>query len=77
MKENGSDSHRADKSHGIEPDVEECPFQGIPVSELVPYNLVRHKPANEDAGEETAKRQQDLCCQVVTEVQELHAKKLQ
>jgi hypothetical protein len=40
--------------------VEESATQSAPVGELVEDHLMRHKPANEDAGEETDHRQEYL-----------------
>ena len=60
MEEDKQNTDRADILHQKEIEMEETSTKSSPVGKLVAHYLVGYEPANEDAGEETYHRQENL-----------------
>ena len=73
VQENDEDGHGAHESNEKEVGAEECGAQSAPVGELVFHNVLGHKPAQEDAGEESAYGQENLSGYKVEHIEERHA----
>ena len=56
MQEHSEDAHGWDEADGEEPDRIKTAPHRAPVGKLVFDDALRHHPANEDTGEERAKR---------------------
>ena len=77
MEENGGDGYRTDVANGNEPIGIEATADGVPVGELVFDYPTRDHPAEEEAGEKTAKRQQEVGGETVAEFHKRRTEDLQ
>ena len=69
MQEDEEDADRTDILHQEQVKMEILSAQGAPVGKLVTHNLMRNEPSNEDAGEESDDRQENLACYEVKPVE--------
>ena len=75
VEEDGKDTQRTDKADEEEIDSKECTTQGAAIGQLVAHRLFGHEPAEEDASEETADRQEYLGSEEIEQIEERQTEK--
>lgn len=77
MQEDEENANRANELHQEKVEMEQADVaQCVIVGELVAHNLMRHEPADKDAGEEAHDRQEHLTSDKVEEVEHRHLEEL-
>ena len=77
MQEDKQDTDGTDVLHQEDVEMEQRPVtQCPPVGKLIPHNLMRHEPADEDTGQEAHDGQEQLACHKVEQVEDRLAKHL-
>ncbi len=77
MQEDEQDTYRTDELYQEDIEMEYSDItQRTIVCKLVAHNLMRHKPTDEDAGEEAHNRQEQLSGNKIEEVKDCHTEQL-
>ncbi len=77
MQEDKEDTQRTDIFNLEEEEVEESAAKGSPVGKLIAHDIMGHEPPQEDTGQESSDRQEDLSGDEVEEVKERLSHELQ